>query len=189
MRRGWVRVIGGALRGRRLAVPRGVEVRPTGDRVREALFGILGDDVEGSMVLDGYAGTGALGIEAISRGARQVWFVEQEPAVVEVLRKNVSCDPVVESRSRIVRDDLARAVGIMAGEGVLFDLVLLDPPYGAELDRGLRLVRQGGILAPRSLLVAEHEAKDPPRVTAGLTLADRRRYGRTGLSFYRPAPD
>lgn len=187
MRPGRLRVIGGAFRGRRLKVGRGDSVRPTGDRVREAIFDILGDSVGGATVLDAYAGTGALGIESLSRGARHATFVEKDGSVIEVLRHNVALDPGIAGRSRIFASDLAVAMRTMGGEGLLYDFVFLDPPYGAELARGLRLVHQGGILAPGALIIAEHDTREFPGKVHGLVPGDVRRYGRTSISFFRAA--
>lgn len=182
---GRLRIIGGRLRGRRLRSPRGRVVRPTPERVREALFDILGARIVGMTVLDAYAGTGAIGLEAISRGARSVTFLESGRAALGSLRANILLPGIDPGRVTVLEIDMARAVPRLEREGGRFDLVYLDPPYaGAELERALRLVGASVLMAPGALVVAEHEAdQDPPR-EAGLTPIRTARYGRTALSFY-----
>jgi 16S rRNA (guanine(966)-N(2))-methyltransferase RsmD len=184
--RGTLRVIGGSFKGRRLRVPRGA-VRPTSDRVREALFDILGEAIVGSVFLDGYAGTGAVGIEALSRGAREVTLVENDEGTLRTLRGNLAVDPGIESRARVIPSDLALALRRLRREGVLFDTVFIDPPYGAELDRGLRLVGSSGVLAEGALVIAEHETRHPPAPPRGLLPVRTRDYGRAALSLFRSA--
>ncbi len=176
-----LRVTGGALGGRRLVAAPGRSVRPTTDRVREALFARLGD-VEGARVLDLYAGTGALGIEALSRGAVEVVFVERARTSLEALDRNVSALGL-EGRCRILRLDVASALARLAGGPERFDLVLADPPYESlEAERALRAVVAAGVLSPSGTLVLERSRRhDLPRVE-GLVLLDERRYGDTVLS-------
>jgi 16S rRNA (guanine(966)-N(2))-methyltransferase RsmD len=183
-----LRVIGGDLKGRRLRGPEGRGIRPTGDRVREALFDILGSRINGSSFLDAYAGTGAVGVEALSRGAAGVTFVEKDRAAVELLRRNVETAGDLSRRARIVPRDLAAALRLLEEDKARFDIVFLDPPYeGGELDRALRLVGRSGVLHPESLIVSEHDARSAPRGDAALPAVRSVRYGHTALTFHRVA--
>ena len=184
-----LRVTGGELRGRRIRVPRGSAVRPTADRVREALFARLGD-LAGARVLDLFGGSGALGIEALSRGAARAVFVERAGPVAAVLRRNLDELGVLE-RSHIAHGDAPGVVRRLAGAGERFDLALVDPPY-AEPEttlRALRALATSGILAPRATVVVEasrHAA--PPRVE-GLEPVDERRYGDTVIHRFEAAAE
>jgi 16S rRNA (guanine966-N2)-methyltransferase len=176
-----LRVVGGRLGGRRLRAVPGRETRPTGDRVREALFAILGGRVEGARVLDLFAGTGALAIEALSRGASSAVLVEQAAPAVEVIRANLDALGLAE-RCR-VRRTRAEAYLRTQRDGP-FDLVLLDPPYAAPvgLVAGLlgRLARTA--LAPGAVVVVEAAARsEAPPWPPGLVPERPRRYGDTSL--------
>lgn len=185
-----MRVIAGQFRGRRLRAPKGPQVRPTSDRVKEALFSILGAHVVGARVLDLYAGTGALGIEAISRGAAAVTFVEQHPATVTYLRQNLSlCGP--SDRAAIHTGSVDRFLSAMAARPASQDaygLLLADPPYD-QLDDVLRWSTRipAGLLADEAIAVVEHRSSSvPPPQIGHLTLARTYRYGDTALSVFRP---
>ena len=182
-----MRVVAGAAKGRRLAAPKGDDVRPTADRVKEALFASLQGVVPGARVLDLFAGSGALGLEALSRGAATVTFVERHRGAVDVLRRNSAT--VGLSGSTVVTQPVDRA---LAGElpGGPFDLVVADPPYHlpkAELTSLLtRLVVH---LAPGATIVVERAARDGALPwPAVLHRGDPRRYGDTALhrAEYRP---
>jgi 16S rRNA (guanine966-N2)-methyltransferase len=177
-----MRIIAGALGGRRLKVPRGRRVRPTADRVKESIFSILGDRFEGARVLDLFAGSGALGLEALSRGAREVDFVESDPIAARALLENIAALGCGE-RARLVRGSVERALHAAACE---FDLVFLDPPYGAGLAAGtVELLGRGAWVSPQGLVVAEHSRRDElPEIAGILARIDRRRYGDTEVSFY-----
>ena len=155
-----MRIIGGRFRRRRLASPaRGV--RPTSDRLRETLFNVLGPSVEGARVLDAFAGTGALGLEALSRGAAEVTLVERDPRALEVVAENLRrCG--AESGCRVVRGSFARAVASMGP----FDLVLLDPPYDEADFEGI-LGAAAGVLAATGRVVLEHSRRRTSPETAG----------------------
>lgn len=177
-----MRIIAGDLKGRRLAAPAGSAVRPTSDSLRETLFNVLGDSVRGARVLDAFAGTGALGLEALSRGAARATFVERHVKVIAILEKNVEqCG--VRAASEIVRGSFggARSVSLPGP----FELVLLDPPYASE---GLTdaLERAAALVAPRGQLVLEHSSRRESPPTAGALRRTRViRAGDSGLSFYR----
>lgn len=181
-----MRVIAGEFGGRRLASVRAPGLRPTADRVREALFSILGDAVRDARILDLYAGTGALALEAISRGARSATCVERSAAALRALERNVRALGL-DARVRIERAD---ALGYLRGlrdQTDRFDLVFCDPPYAEELAPILEdvVAREWWSTA----VVVEHAAARPPATPAGVE-ADTRRYGDTGLTiFRRPAGD
>jgi 16S rRNA (guanine966-N2)-methyltransferase len=172
-----MRVVAGAHAGRRLTAPRGSHTRPTPDRVREALFSILGplDDLR---VLDLYAGSGALGIEALSRGAREATFVDSHPAAARAVRENLG--RLGSDRGRVFRADVPSFLRGAARHGELWDLVLCDPPYRLAHRLGPAL---GPLLTPvlgaEARIVCESSSKHPLRLD--LPVIDERRYGDTTL--------
>lgn len=185
-----MRIIGGRFRGLALAtVGKGDEaahLRPTTDRVRESLFGMLeggrfGDPVEGAVVLDLFAGTGALGLEALSRGAASATFVENGRTALKVLTANIAKTRAGDL-CRVLRRDATRIGPV---EGALATLVFLDPPYGSGLGvRALAQADRGGWIAPDALIVCEDETEmEPPE---GFLRVDARRFGATWLTFLRP---
>ncbi|MGE5552387.1 MAG: 16S rRNA (guanine(966)-N(2))-methyltransferase RsmD [Betaproteobacteria bacterium] len=183
-----MRVVAGRLGGLRLRAVPGRATRPTTDRVKESVFGILGERCEGAIVLDLFAGTGSLGIEALSRGAARVLFVERDPAAVRVLGENLRATGVTGQATVLVKEALA-ALGLLArkGDGP-FDLVFLDPPYGKGMVEAAleRLGNGNGLLSPGALVVAEHSNHETPPLELGaLSLWRRQRYGETVVSFYR----
>lgn len=182
-----MRIIGGTYRGRPLVAPDGLAVRPTTDRVREALFNILehGDTpLAGACVLDLFSGSGALGLEALSRGARSVLFVETDADARGAIRENVESLGATGA-TRIFRRD-ATQLGSMPGDkGGPFDLVFLDPPYGKGLGmKALVSAREGGWLAGDAVIVLECGADETPDV-GEFQLEDMRRYGDTKVLFLR----
>ena len=182
-----MRVTGGELRGRRIRVPQSSAVRPTSDRVREALFARLGD-LDGVHALDLFAGSGALGIEALSRGATRAVFVERSVPVAAVLRANLVALAVLE-RAKVVRGEASGVVRRLAAAGERFHLALLDPPY-AEVEttaRALRALATSGILAPRATVVVEASRRHAPQLVDGLVLVDERRYGDTVIHRFEYA--
>jgi 16S rRNA (guanine966-N2)-methyltransferase len=180
-----VRVIAGTLGGRRIAAPRGLGTRPTSDRVREALFMAL-EPLADLCVVDLFAGSGALGIEALSRGARRVDFVEADARARRVLEENLATLDL-ESRSRVWRQRLPRGIEALHPTLREADLVLADPPYGGREANGL-LASLGVAdrLRAQSRVVIEHHAKDElPDQVGVLHCERRRRYGETVVSLYR----
>lgn len=186
-----MRVIGGTFGGRRLlGPPRGTETRPTTDRVREAIFNVLGPRVEGARVLDLFAGTGALGIEALSRGAARALFVERDRAVAALIRSNLASTGLA-SRARVRELGLPAGLPALAADEAPFDLVLIDAPYeGSARDEVLMHPALRALLAPGGCVVVEHDARHaPPLDLPGFEVTDQRRYGSTGLVFLEhPAP-
>jgi 16S rRNA (guanine966-N2)-methyltransferase len=159
--------------------------RPTADRVRESLFGRLGD-LAGRRVLDLFAGSGALGFEALSRGARHVTFVDRSNAALEVVRANASALGLAEQVA-LRRGEALAVLRRLAGE-TPFDLVFLDPPYAdARLPRALAGLVAARLLAAEALVVAESDRRHPPGPIEGLAAIDERRYGDTLITWYVPA--
>lgn len=180
-----MRVVGGDLRGRPLATPRDNAIRPTTDRTREAVFNMLahrfGGRLDGARVLDLFAGTGALGIEALSRGAAYCVFIEESAEGRGLVRTNVESFGLT-GRTKIFRRD-ATGLGD-AGTLGPFGLVFADPPYGKGLgERALRSARAGGWLAPGALCVVEEAAAAPFEPGPGFSIVDERAYGETVIRF------
>ena len=175
-----MRVVGGAYGGRRLIAPAGSATRPTSDRVREALFSILGASVHGARVLDLFAGSGALGIEALSRGAALAVFVERSPRALRAVRANLA-GLAVEADVRAL--DARAALRAASARREAYDLVFLDPPYrrGAELGRELS-EDLAAVLAPGARVVTESDRRAPLELQ--LPLADERRYGDTVIRIH-----
>jgi len=182
-----MRIIAGSLGGRDLGrVPEGV--RPTSDRVRESLFAALGS-VEDCRVLDLFAGTGALGLEAFSRGARSVLFVDRSRPVVQALRRRLK-RLGLEGRPeiRVQQLEAGRAIRRLAEAGAGFDLVFVDPPYaGEEREETLEALFASGILEPEATVVVEGPKRHPLPALPGVRVVDERRYGETLLSWLAPA--
>lgn len=186
-----MRIIGGRARGLHLA-PLGegdakAHLRPTSDRVREAIFNLLlnggyGNPVQGARVLDLFAGTGALGLEALSRGASRVAFVDDGATSRALLRRNIDLMRAM-GETDVWRRDATR-MGPNRGPG--YDLVFLDPPYGQGLgERALASLIEGGWLAPTALIIWEEGSAPPP--PPGFDQRDQRRYGETWVTILRPA--
>lgn len=179
-----MRVIAGEFGGRRLEAPRGLRTRPTSDRVREALFMSLGD-LAGLRVVDLYAGSGALGIEALSRGAAFADFVEPARGPREVLARNLETLGVA-GRARVWPLRLPRAFARLAAPLAGADLVLADPPYGGADARAVLAALGGaGVLRPGARVVLErHQKDDVPSRAGALALVRERRYGETAVNLY-----
>jgi 16S rRNA (guanine966-N2)-methyltransferase len=180
-----MRVIAGRYGGRRLAAPRGAATRPTGDRVREALFALLGP-LDGLVVLDLFAGSGALGIEALSRAARRAVFVDSAPAAVRAVRENLAALGVTEQQAEVRRQDARAHLRGARAAGRQYDLVFLDPPYrlAAGLGRELSPLL-AGLLAPGGRVVGESDRRAP--LALELPVTDERRYGDTLIRIHEPA--
>jgi 16S rRNA (guanine966-N2)-methyltransferase len=179
-----MRIIAGKYRGRRLHVPKGLDVRPTADRIKEAVFSILTPRLQGADVMDIFAGAGALGLEALSRGARRCVFVDSDPRSIETVRRNAETVGVLDA-VRIIRADVARGPSPLSDLEGGFDLIFLDPPYGTGLAaQALALVDRAGLAAENALAVVEHaRTEDLAGTPAGWTVQDVRTYGRTRISF------
>jgi 16S rRNA (guanine966-N2)-methyltransferase len=210
-----VRIISGGGKGRKLFTPPAREdlIRPTSDRAREALFNIIGDRVLDASVLDLFAGTGALGIEALSRGAKNVCFVDCHPQALDLINRNIQVcmnalsqhadvhdsDPtsiVMDTSSPValIKHDLRRGLPYFSKKlqsPAGFDLIFLDPPYSQGLALLLlRTLDTSSLLRNQTLLIVEERAKETlPEQLTRLTLVDQRKYGEAGFWFYQPLPD
>jgi 16S rRNA (guanine966-N2)-methyltransferase len=181
-----VRVIAGAFKGRRLATPGWTGLRPTSDKLRETLFNVLGGRIEGARVLDGFAGTGAVGIEALSRGAAAVTFVERDARAVALVRENLARCGVAD-RCAIIRADLRQAARGRLSDA-RFDVIVLDPPYDGRDVPGA-LDAAAALVAPGGVLVLEHARRRPAPDTAGaLARARDLAAGDSALAFYLEQP-
>lgn len=176
-----MRIVGGTAGGRRLVAPRGAATRPTSDKVRGAVFNLLGQLFQGGRVLDLYAGSGAMALEALSRGCERATCVEHDRAAAEALLRNAAACGWAD-RVELCRERVEAALRRLPRRS--FDLVFLDPPYAEGPDRALAALEP--LLAPGAVAVAEHDRRRPPADRHGrLRLADRRAYGETGISIYR----
>lgn len=183
-----MRIVGGRFRGREIASPSGAAVRPTSDRVRESVFNILthgipGFAIEGARVIDLFSGTGALGLEALSRGAAYCLFVEESPEARALIRTNIETLGLT-GVTRIFRRD-ATDLG-PAGNMPAYALAFLDPPYGKGLaEKALQALRDGNWLTPGAIAVIEERAGAGIALPAGFEELDRRTYGDTEVLFVR----
>jgi len=180
-----VRIVGGEARGRPLRAVPGRSTRPTSDRVRQSLFDVLGQRCDGLRVLDLFAGTGALGLEALSRGAKTATLVDEDKNACAVALRNAG-SLGYEDRCQVVREDVFHAIPRLGGP---YDLVFSDPPYAARAtQRILALLAENAVLAEGGRAVLEKERREPPpEVPAGLRLVEERRYGDTILLFVERA--
>jgi len=178
-----MRLTGGTMRSRRVAAPKGRAVRPTPSRVKEALFSMLAPRLADARVLDLYAGSGALGFEAISRGAGHVTFVEASKPTAARIRQT-GMDLGVADRVHVIAGDAARVVGRLHGR---YDLVFADPPFAQVLPPGmLETLRGRGLVDRDSLVVYEHSARMPAAAPEGFTVAREAAYGSVALTFLQP---
>ena len=175
------------MRSRHLKAPEGMDTRPTADRVKEALFSILTNRLPGARVLDLYAGSGALALEALSRGAESAVLCDQAAKACRVIQENID-SLQCGGRARLLRMADKGALAALKKQGAQFDLVFLDPPYRMDTAPVCAQLSDG-LLAPGGMIVVEHARETPPQVQPPLVLAHRREYGITGLSFYRKAEE
>ncbi|RDV84485.1 16S rRNA (guanine(966)-N(2))-methyltransferase RsmD [Ammonifex thiophilus] len=180
-----MRVIGGEAKRCRLATLKGKDLRPTSERVKEALFNILANRVPGSRFLDLFAGTGGIGIEALSRGAESAVFVERDPRAVKLIRENLERTGL-SNRAQVYGRDVLSLLPYLARKKERFDLVYIDPPYQRGYEKKvLRLLAELDLLEAEGLVVVESSARElPPDKVHRLVLKRRERYGDTALSFY-----
>ncbi len=183
-----MRVISGDLKGRRLINPDGTMVRPTGSRVKEALFSIIADRIIDSTFVDCFSGTGNIGIEAISRGAARAFFIERNPRVVEILKRNIK-NLGLADRASVMMLDAIKGVKALGKLGVSADIVFLDPPYA--YNRTVEIIFslvEHDLIAPGGVLIWQHSAKTLPHPSYGELKSDHTRfYGDTGVTFFTRA--
>ena len=180
-----MRIIGGTARGRRIKAPKGSAIRPTADRVREALFNILAQDLSGHEVLDLFAGSGSLSLEALSRGAASALLVDESAQAAGLIRRNLEMLGFAD-RARIWSQPVGKALSRLTADGAAYDAVFLDPPYDhGWVEKALTMISQGRLLQAGGVAVAEHSVRDEVGERYGqLVRRDRRRYGDTVLSFF-----
>ncbi|MFP5212324.1 MAG: 16S rRNA (guanine(966)-N(2))-methyltransferase RsmD [Acidobacteriota bacterium] len=178
-----MRIVAGSCRGRKLQAPKGDLIRPTADRVREAVFSIIARHIAGARVLDLFAGTGALGLEALSRGAAGATFVDQSPEALKLIGANIELCRA-RDRARIERGEIQQVLRRLTEAGAVFDLIFMDPPYGkGYVEKALGLL--GPVADHSALVVAEHHVKDAvPEQLGDWRRTQERRYGDTAVSFF-----
>lgn len=179
-----IRVIAGSARGRKLKGPRGTAFRPTTGRVKEYVYNVLGRFMQDAVVLDLFSGSGSLGIEALSRGARHVTFIEQDSVNVRILKENIqTCR--FGGQSRVVRGNVFEQIERMHLASMAFDLVLADPPFKQKYHQAIVDVLNGfPVLSEQGLCVIEHEDNDPAQETGRLSLHKSRAFGHITVSLY-----
>jgi 16S rRNA (guanine966-N2)-methyltransferase len=179
-----MRIVAGSHRGRRIEAPADDRIRPTSDRIRESLFNMLGHRLggfSGKRVLDGFAGTGALGLEALSRGAAFAQFVDRDRDALALCRRNATALGLVQRAAFQLADMTLSPPG-----GDPFDLVLLDPPYGQGLaGKALETLSDAGRLEPGAVIVIEADRAQPEQIPPKFVIADSRDYGRTRITLVR----
>lgn len=178
-----MRIIAGQRRGKRLAAPRDRNIRPTADRIRESIFNIIAARIRGARVLDLFAGTGAMGLEALSRGAVAAVFVDSGPEAVALVQRNLA-DCNFADCGRVIRQDVLAALAGLRGRRI-FDLVFMDPPYNrAMVVPALAALNAAAVTTPGVLVVVEHAPEEVlPAQTGAWQCIDQRRYGKTLVSF------
>ncbi|WP_319547470.1 16S rRNA (guanine(966)-N(2))-methyltransferase RsmD [Desulfogranum marinum] len=187
-----MRITGGTVRGRKLAALKGAGeiIRPTSDRVREALFNILGQKLVNSKILDLYAGTGALGIEALSRGAELVVFVDQSREAAQLIQANLqTCFPKPKAsflHQRLPTPHIRRLLDKKVSPKITFDVIFMDPPYRQGLaEHTLHMIADAHLLAPKAvIIVEEHRSVELPEHIGTLLQKDHRQYGETAIWIY-----
>ena len=184
---GTLRIIGGICKKKRLLTVPGMATRPTADRLRETLFNILAFDVRDAVVLDLFPGTGAMGLEALSRGAASCVFVENSPEALSVIRKNCASCNILSDRTVVMAWDILRGLHCLKDRDPQFTLVFADPPYGQNLIQpALSALAESGALADNARIVVEHDAADTVLPAPGeLVVQDQRTYGRTTFTFFK----
>ena len=185
-----MKIIGGKYKGRNIYMPK--DIRPTQNLTRKALFDILGQELEGMDFLDLFAGSGAVGLEALSRGARSVTFVEKNPLCLNTIQENVNLLKLNMSAVKekafyeVIEGDSFATIKQLSRKGKKYHLVFLDPPYGRGLvKKALKLLSAYDILTPASMLIVEHEKKEfLPKLEGKLKLLKQNHYGNTCLSIF-----
>jgi len=179
-----LRIIGGSLKGKKLFSTPGKKVRPTADRLRESIFNILSFKVPGASVLDLFSGTGAFGIESLSRGAKRAVFVEKSRDALSVIKRNIQAS-ALENQSQVIKWDIPINLNCLRRIPFRYDLVFMDPPYNRDMiQKGLRNLYHSGCLNHGGCIVVEHSASEPiPENTTEFVIFDQRKYGKTLVTF------
>lgn len=175
-----MRVIAGTRKGRELSAPKGMNTRPTLAKVKEAMFGMIQFDIEGAEVLDLFAGSGSLGIEALSRGAKHAVFCDADRQAVSVIKDNLKRLDFINEASVYYGDSLK----LLDTIGTRFNIVLLDPPYESGLEtEAVRLLDEKALLEPGAIVLAEHSKEVPPVFTEAYTVLKTKKYGDTYVTY------
>lgn len=180
-----VRVIAGEIGGRQLKAPKGNDTRPTTDRVKESLFSIINPRIAGARILDLFAGTGGLAIEALSRGAASAVLVDHSAAAIKVINENIELTGLKE-KARVYKGDFSKSCSAMGRKNYSFDIIFLDPPYERGFDTlALKQIHINHLLADDGLIVVEHSSREEVGIPQGVLYQNIRteRYGETSLSF------
>lgn len=181
-----MRIIAGEAKGRRINAPVGRETRPTSDRVKESIFNILGDRVPGAKILDLFAGTGNMGLEAISRGAEHCIFIDSSKEAIRIIHENINTLKY-QDKCEVYNNDAIAAMEILNKRNIKFDIIFLDPPYHKNIiTTVLKTLNNTEILNHNGLIIAEHDNKDiVPDVFNEFIMIKKAEYGNTTVSFYR----
>lgn len=179
-----MKIISGTLKGRNLEGYNIEGTRPTMDRVKESLFGMIQDYIKDSTVLDLFAGSGNLGVEAISNGAKIAYFIDNNPEVIKVLNKNIA-NLGIKSKSRVILSDWKKALNTFATQNIKFDLIFIDPPYAYDVyEKILNKVSTLNLLSDDGLIIMEHSNLHLPTTYENLTLYKERNYGNKSINIY-----
>ncbi len=179
-----MRIISGSFKGRKLASLQGMTTRPTADRVRESIFNIIAPHIDNALVLDLFAGTGALGLEALSRGAASAIFIDSSPSAVKTIQKNIIVCRA-DTRARVIRWDIFKNLNCLQPEFPAYDLVFMDPPYNKNIiGPTIKNLIERNILKNNATIIIEQSIIDPiPDGLSSIELTDQRTYGKTLVSF------
>ncbi len=184
-----MRVIAGKYKGRRLSTPKNFSVRPTSDRVKESVFSILREHVRCAKVLDLCAGTGNIGIEALSRGAKHVTFLDNDVWCKRLIQQNLlKCDiEINNTQTELIRSEIGKGLALFHTRSQVFDLIYFDPPYDAQLYKGCLIqISNGSLLESSGILIVEHHKNTELLTEVGMLKYDsHRQYGNTCITFYR----
>lgn len=179
-----MKIISGTLKGRNIEGYNIEGTRPTMDRVKESLFGMIQDYIKDSTVLDLFAGSGNLGVEAISNGAKIAYFIDNNPEVIKVLNKNIA-NLDIKSKSRVILSDWKKALNTFATQNIKFDLIFIDPPYAYDVyEKILNKVSTLNLLSDDGLIIMEHSNLHLPTTYENLTLYKERNYGNKSINIY-----
>ena len=179
-----MRIITGQAKGVRLKAPKGLNTRPTSDRVKESLFSILADRIYDRSILDLFAGTGNLGLEALSRGALNAIFVEHDSNCIKIIQENIN-NTKMQEKSKIIRGDVYRIVDNLNKCSHAFDIIFADPPYNKEHVNKLLNSLSVNILKPDSLIIIEHSKNEAYNIPQHIELIRKQQYGETIISIFR----
>ncbi len=181
-----MRVISGKAKGFKLESPKNMSTRPTSDRVKESVFNTIQGDIYDKTIIDLYSGTGSLGIEALSRGARRAYFIENSRKCIKIIERNLRKTQLL-SKSNIICADVIRAIIKLAKKNIKADIIFLDPPYNKNLARGtIEYICKYELLNPMGIIIIEHGKKENLPKEIDKTISFKGKYfGNTGVSFYR----